>query len=178
MCNISINDIQQCIDKANEYLYSVYPNYKEPDFIDLEFSKAKSYWAQISKSQSFNPNERNFRIRIGGLFNLIEDRNMQLHRLQECMIHELIHTIPKCNNHGRNFKLMAMRIAYKYPQYNVQRETACEDFGIITYKRPKKYVIKCPICGKEYYYCKKPKYHVSLYKCTHCGSDKLEIKII
>ena len=65
MGKISINDIQQCIDKANECLYSVYPKYKEPNYIDLEFSKAKTYWAKICKSISFN-DERNFTIRIGG----------------------------------------------------------------------------------------------------------------
>ena len=177
MGKISIDDIQQCIDKANECLYSVYPRYKEPNYIDLEFSKAKTYWAKICKSISFN-DERNFTIRIGGLFNLIKDRNKQLHRLQECMIHELIHTIPKCNNHGRNFKNMAIRIAYKYPEFNIQRETACEDFGIDPYERSKKYAITCSKCGKQYYYCKKPKYHISQYKCTCCGYDKLEIKII
>lgn len=177
MHNISIEDIKKCINKANEYLYSVYSKYQEPDFIDLEFSKAEGYWAKIYKNDIYN-NERSFTIRLGGLFNLIEDRGKQLHRLQECMIHELIHTIPKCNNHGRNFKDMAIRIAYRYPEFNIQRETACEDFSIIPYERSKKYIITCQKCGKQYYYAKKPKYHISTYKCTCCGSDNLEIKII
>lgn len=177
MCKISIKDIQQCIDKANECLSSVYSKYQEPDFIDLEFSEAKGYWAKICKISNYK-NERIFKIRIGGLFNLIVDRDKQLHRLQECMIHELIHTIPKCNNHRKNFKTIATRIACKYPQFKIQRETACEDFGIIASERPKKYIIECEKCGKQYYYSRKPKYHISTYKCTCCYSDKLEIKTI
>lgn len=172
--------LQAAIDNGNSCLYSVYPNYVEPGNINFIFTKAQSYWANICQSTGKAIGKhKDFVIRIGSLFNLISDEDLRIHRLNECMIHELIHTIPGCNNHGRKFKQLASRINLKYPKYNIQTQTGVENYGITIAEQPKKYKIVCSHCGKTYYYTKKPKYSINEYQCSICKSDKLKlIKIL
>lgn len=176
---ITVAELEAAIENANKCLLSVYPTYKEPDNINIKFTKAEGYWAKICRSVSINSsNEYNFNIQIGALFDKISDEKMRILRLEECMIHELIHTIPRCNNHGPNFKRIAQRINIKYPRYLIETQTATERYGLESTPIKKKYEIHCKDCGKIYYYGKKPRYDVSKYSCSKCGSDNLFLEKI
>ena len=121
---LDIKQIQQAVDNANTCLYSVYPKYIEPKNIIVKFTRARSYWATITQSTSKAiGKQKDFIIKIGELFNEIPDINLRNLRLEECMIHELIHTIPGCCNHGVRFKAIANKINRKYTQYDIQTQT-------------------------------------------------------
>ena len=175
----TIDEIQAAIDNANTCLYSIYKNYIEPRDIVIQFTKAKSYWAMITRS-TCKPigKQLDFMIKISSLFDDIIDSGLRKLRLEECMIHELIHTIPGCNNHGTKFKRLAYRIGCKYPQYKIETQTSGERFGLPEYEPKYRYEIVCKHCGKSFYRCKKLKKPLTEYLCGNCGSDNLEIKNI
>lgn len=169
--------LQDAIDVANRCLNHIYPKYIEPRNIIIKFTRAESYWAQITRSTAKPIGKYNdFIIKIGKLFEKIADPDLCKLRLEECMIHELIHTIPKCNNHGKYFKLMANKVNAMYPKYQIQTQTSGSRYGLAEPEPKKLYEIYCPNCGKKYYYSRKPKYDISKYRCNNCEFKFLEIK--
>lgn len=168
------NEVEQSICKGNQILKECLKNnYIEPHIYNIEFKqKSKSYWAKIGKNSK---KHSGYFLRIGGLFNLIPDEKIAKIRLQSTIIHELIHTIPGCMNHGEKFHYICNLVNKIYPQYKLQTSTGAEDFGIQLEERKPKYVVKCNNCGKEYLYFKKPKYDLTKYSCTSCRSTQLII---
>lgn len=176
---LSVELVQAAVDNANKCLYSIYPNYVEPRFINIKFTKAKSYWAMISQSTSKPIGKyKDFNIRIGSLFELIPNDDLCIIRLEECMIHELIHTIPGCNNHGYKFKQIANRVNRKYCKYKIEVQTSGDRFGISAPEPQINYEIICKHCGARFYRSRRLKKPLSDYMCSICSSDNLEIKKI
>ena len=176
---ITTDMIQKAVDNANACLYSIYPKYIEPNFINIKFTNAKSYWAMIGQSTGKAiGNYHNFNMKIGKLFEMIPDPEVCILRLEECMIHELIHTIPSYMNHGYYFKSIANKINRKYPKYRIETQTEASRYGLPEFEAKNNYEIKCNHCGNISYRNRKLKYDISQYTCAKCGSDKLEIKKI
>ena len=96
--------------------------------------------------------------------------------IKNTIIHELIHCIPFCNNHGSEFKKYATYINEKLG-YNVKRVgNPKEDYQnsnkeykeqIIKYK----YKIICNQCGQEIYRQRFNKKLITRYKCGKCGGS-------
>ena len=183
MTNIfSIEEIQDAVDNANKYLLEAYPQYIEPDFIQVKYTKATSYWANIRTlpKELFDNSvgKKAYLIKIGSMFSKISDPKLRLHRFQECIIHELIHTIDGCMNHKTKFKAIAAKVCRRHPQFNIHTSTAAEDFGVIFEPVKYNYEIRCMNCGKVYNYLRKPRYQISKYQCTCCKSCSLSMKKI
>ena len=172
MFRLTESVINTAIDNANKILKEVYPRYEIPNIWSIRITNAKSYWANIGRDKNF-PNR--FGMHISKTFEKIPDLELAKIRFQTCMLHELIHTIPGCNNHGKNFKRIGYLVSRKYPQYDVCTSVNAEEFGVETKERPARYIIKCTKCGKEFRYARKPKYAISNYCCTNCYCDKLII---
>ena len=66
----------------------------------------------------------------------------------QTLLHELIHTVYGCFNHGKNFKHYARIINNKYG-YNISRLTDSSQFGVELPKREYKYEIWCTVCNKR-----------------------------
>ncbi len=99
--------------------------------------------------------------------------------IKNTIIHELIHCLPGCNNHGELFKKYANYICFKLG-YDIQRTgNKKEDYqkSNVPYQdeeKKYKYVIKCKDCGHTYYRMRKPKV-LADYRCGSCGGRlKLE----
>ena len=93
-------------------------------------------------------------------------------QIKNTLLHELIHTIDGCFNHGSNFKKQA-EIVNKLYGYNVQRGNSYQEFkNQLNFK----YEVCCTNCGAKNRYFKKTNVvkHPSLYHCS-CGG-KLEVK--
>ncbi len=90
--------------------------------------------------------------------------------IREVLAHEILHTCPNCMNHGRQWKLHAMRMNYKYG-YEISRTNSCANMGI---ENPKKesanYVITCNKCGTKTYKQRESKVikNIERYRCK-CG---------
>jgi len=73
--------------------------------------------------------------------------------LMNTLIHEYLHTCPKCMNHGKLWKHYAEMINSKY-HYHIKTRTSSAEKGIVDERKPK-YVIECPHCHKQSYYYRK-----------------------
>lgn len=87
------------------------------------------------------------------------------------MIHELLHTLPNCMNHGAIWKRYAKTVNEKLG-YNVSRCGNYEEYGVAQYTPPKpKYAFVCNDCGQVIQRTRKSKFteHYTLYRCGCCG---------
>lgn len=96
--------------------------------------------------------------------------------IKDTMIHEILHTIPKCMNHGAEWKKYASIVNSHYPQYNIKRTTSCEEKGIEKTEKYK-YVLKCKECGHTYFYTRQTK-AVKNYEKFHCGYCEGHLELI
>ena len=164
--------INNSIEIAHKILKEVYPKYKEPIIYSIKITNAHSYWANIGRCKEY---PSGYGLHISRTFEQIKDIEVARNRFQSCMIHEMIHTQPGCNNHGYNFKRLCYYVNKKYPQYKVQTSTTDESVGITIESAPIKYIIKCKICGCESKYRRKPKYSLSKYICNRCNHSEFEL---
>lgn len=166
-------EINSAIAKAINILEQCYNQFNKPYIYKIEYKpNSKSYWAKIGRNSKKHPG---YFLRIGGLFQLIPNEELARIRFQSTIIHELIHTIPGCMNHGSKFQRICYLVNKKYPQYKLQTATGAEDFGIQLDEPIPKYKIICKCCGKEYLYQRKPKLNINMYKCSKCGKSNLEL---
>ena len=96
------------------------------------------------------------------------------------MAHELIHTIPGCDNHGSNFKKYAELINKHYPKYNISTyytPDSDETENIANIKKPK-YVVTCENCGAKTYFYRKCKTLDIISRCTckKCKNSNFKVE--
>lgn len=68
--------------------------------------------------------------------------------LMNTLIHEYLHTCPKCMNHGKIWQKYARKINEKY-HYNIKRTTSSAEKGIKEETEKPKYIVTCPHCGNQ-----------------------------
>lgn len=99
--------------------------------------------------------------------------------IKNTIMHEIIHCLPYCNDHGKNFKEYAKYINEKLG-YNISRVgDKKEDYekSNLEYEdenKSYKYKILCKNCGQIYYRQRLQKNLTIRYRCSKCGG-KLKI---
>ncbi len=98
--------------------------------------------------------------------------------IKNTIIHEIIHCLPDCNNHGKEFKRYSHLINEKLG-YNISRlGNKKEDYekSNLEFKESSKvkYVIVCESCGLIYYRQRMAKNFTKKYRCGKC-KGKLRI---
>ena len=98
--------------------------------------------------------------------------------IKNTIIHEMIHCLPYCNNHGKEFKKYANLFNINYG-YNVSRVgNKKEDFEKskleFQEKQNYKYKIICKECKQEFYRQRLNKNITRKYRCGKCGG-KFEV---
>jgi predicted SprT family Zn-dependent metalloprotease len=131
-------------------------------------TRAKKRWGQCSKL----PNG-NYEISINSeLVNQSEEGT-----LNTC-IHELIHTINGCFNHGEQWKIYANIINSKYG-IDVKRASTADEKGIeeVILKIDYKYILQCEKCNHEFKRTRRSQFvdHPESYRCS-CGGKIKRIK--
>jgi predicted SprT family Zn-dependent metalloprotease len=110
---------------------------------------------------------------------IIDEKINSISKFEDILIHELIHCLPYCNNHGSEFKKYANIINEKLG-YNITRVgNKKQDFEIsnIEYieKEEYKYKIECEKCGKIFHRKRLAKNFIKKYRCNNClGKLKVE----
>ena len=163
--------IYNYIDKANTILSTCFKNYRPPS-IAVKITHAKSYWANIRTVANHS-----YLIHISSIFNQITSDELFDKRLLSCLLHELIHTMPGCMNHGSTFKKMASKINAEVPEYSITTSTCSRDYGIQEEPIKYKYIIRCKYCGKETKYQRKSFYtqHLDQLVCINCDKSTFEL---
>lgn len=165
--------INEHIEYAKSILSSCYLKFNPPKIVKVRISKARSYWAQIK-----HIDEDRYELAVSNVFDDIVNEQLFYNRLTSCMIHELIHTIPGCWNHGKIFKKIANKVNTRFPEYQIQTSTYDTDYGIPETVQIIRYVVTCKNCGAESKYTRRPKIWSYLdsnsnpYYCCRCGKSE------
>ena len=125
-------------------------------------SRAKKRWGQCSK----NPNGT-FTIEISNL--LLQDDVKDM-ALENTLMHEILHTVDGCFNHGAKWKMCADMVNNAYG-FNVKRCTSSQEKGIVIERPATHYVLRCKKCGYKWNYSRMSKTvkHPENYKHNDCG---------
>lgn len=167
------------IDKRFQRLLEECKN--ELDYLDIKYyniqyvevnTRAKNRWGQCRKDNRNNT----FSINLSNELLKTTDKD-----IKDTLIHELLHTVDGCLNHGDMWKKYADKVNRAFG-YNIKRRTSNEDKGLKTVLKTAsdyKYNVVCPNCGKTYHYARKCKVIDNLhrYNCNICKCNKLELKV-
>lgn len=119
--------------------------------------------------------EGGFAIHISKYF---KDNDEQ--EVMEMLVHEVLHTVPGCFNHGAGWKNAAELVNKKYG-YNISRLSNVEMNGIAASEKVVvyKYVVHCADCDNKMYRQRKSKLvtHPQNYTCGACGGPLLSSEI-
>lgn len=101
--------------------------------------------------------------------------------IKNTIMHEIIHCMPLCNNHGDTFKKYAKYINQKLG-YNISRvgnrEEDCKNSNIDYHEKEKyNYKIECKTCGQEFYRQRIAKNFTRKYRCGKCNGKFIVIEI-
>lgn len=99
--------------------------------------------------------------------------------IKNTILHELIHCIPFCNNHGKEFKKYANYIEKKLGYHITTKGNKKEDYekSNLTYeeKQTYSYKIMCEQCGQIIY---RKRFNTKLIKNYRCGKCNGRLKLI
>ena len=97
--------------------------------------------------------------------------------IKNTIMHELIHCMPYCNNHGLEFKRYAYLINKRFG-YDISRvgdkKSDLKESNITPVEEKYKYKIVCKGCNQEFYRKRLLKYFSRKYRCGKCGG-KFEV---
>ena len=99
--------------------------------------------------------------------------------IKNTIMHELIHCIPFCNNHGSEFKKYANYINQKLGYHITIKGNIEEDYKAsqLEYKTDNdyKYKIRCQKCGQIIY---RKRFNLNLIKRYRCGKCKGKLELV
>lgn len=153
-----------------------------------KLSRATSYFGTTIRKKNIITGKWEFVIKVS-LMKL--DEAVKDERVMDTIIHELIHTVDGCFNHGPNFKRLASLVNDCYACYNISRCAIADEAGISRevvkkYEKPKhRYTVCCPNCNRKFVYAKQTKLvkilsgHAGICETTYrcpCGSNKFYLR--
>lgn len=140
-------------------------------------TRAKGRWGQCrSEFKGWNVYGDPTYSHTINISSILLDERTPLEALQSTIIHEILHTCPGCQNHGRNWEWRAEKVkrelGYKINVAESADDKAISSEVIKDYNKPK-YKVRCKKCGREvgkYRMCKIIKYPEN-WRCGKCGGD-------
>ena len=95
--------------------------------------------------------------------------------IKNTIMHEIIHCMPLCNNHGDTFKKYAKYInqslGYRISRLG-NREEDCKNSNIDYHEKDKhNYKIECKTCGQTFYRQRIAKKFTRKYRCGNCNGN-------
>lgn len=133
-------------------------------------TRAKGRWGQCRR--------KNGKYSINISSRLLED-DVTEKALKDTIVHELLHTIDGCMNHGTKWLMYAELVNDCY-NYNVKRTSTDSDKGIDTKaeKMKSKYVFKCESCGQVVARDRASNFtkNYSNYGCARCHKPFVPIR--
>ncbi len=100
--------------------------------------------------------------------------------LKDTIVHELLHTVPGCFDHGTKWKRYAELVNRTYPQYTIKRTASPEEKGLQMEppKRTTRYVLQCTKCGTQFprERLSEAVKHPENYRCGSCSGKLIRVK--
>ena len=152
---------KKCIEELKSINIDVLKNREIETKINTRSKKRYGCCKKISKDR--------FQIEVS---EWVMDLNEDI--IKNTIMHELIHCMPRCNNHGEYFKNYASVINEKLG-YNISRTGNKErDFSISNLEFTEKpinfnYKIVCENCNQTFLRQRVRKYFTRKYRCGKCG---------
>ena len=155
---------------ATTIVKSAYVDFEEPIIEDVKISHARSFWGQIKSLGG-----RYFELKVSDVFNDIPNEDKAKGRFRGMLVHELLHTIKGCMNHGNKWKLMASKVNALYPSLNVTRCTSMSSYGVKKEQKKPKYWVICHACNHTWFRQRKsdttdPVFLNTFCRCGHCNA--------
>ena len=100
-------------------------------------------------------------------YKLLQD-NVEEEALMNTAMHEVLHTVDGCMNHGKEWKRCAEIINRIYG-LNIKRCTSSEEKMITEPEDSYNYIVKCPKCGYEWKYIRMSKCVRNPQRFSHNG---------
>lgn len=165
MDSIKLNDIWKIVEACTEELKTLHLHAGTIASVSFN-SRAKTLFGRCRR-------ERNgtYHIEIMTYLN----RHRSLDDIRQTIMHEVIHTLPGCGNHGETFQKTARRVNEQLGyRISTTSKLSKEAKEAVAYK----YVLKCGQCGEELKrYHRKPRISASHYHrpCGEGSKGKLEL---
>ena len=166
--SITIDLIKEYVEKCSGMISKCFPDFKKPQFDSIKITRARSFWGSVYAK----PNGC-YELKISNVFDEIKDKDLFSKRLTSCVVHEIIHTLPGCMNHGKNFKARCNVFNEMFPGFDVQTRTAMCNYGVRSEPKKVKFRMIGEKCYKSWDYMRTPTYPVSDYSCSKCGHGTL-----
>lgn len=176
---LTIGMIEQNIDKAIDIIKEVYPQFNYLGFGKIKISRSRTTHAYVTLNRRTNTFEE---LTVSNIFNEFKDDNIAKEKLLITLVHELLHTIPGCQDHKGKWKVLADLVNKKHPLFNIGRTDSFypylkdEEFTKAMKTKEATWRLRCPVCGKVYKYTRKPKYSGRAYVCGQCHSNPMIVE--
>ena len=149
---ITITDINKMIDECKKKL------------IDLGYSEVTiKYYYPVINTRLFKALGRCHCEGYNRYTIEVNQGHFEMDSYQECLdtiMHELIHSLKGCMNHGPNFQRAARKVNFNYPEFTIGTHSTETSYVKNVYrkekrKEAKKYMVKCTTCGHTWKYARK-----------------------
>ena len=169
--------MEYTIEKLNNMLISCQNQVIKAGFDEIKNNNYQiqlnnRYKAVLGSLEYSNENKHNFTIQLNKLY----CDNCAEKEILNTIMHEVIHSLKGCMNHGPKWKQIANKINDLYG-YTVSRTASYSDYTKVYEKyRNNKYLLVCNNCKYEWHYKKQTKLRKLLiskkpyfYTCPYCG---------
>ena len=168
--------IRSELEVATSFVKSAFVDFMTPVIKTIKISHARSFWGQI---RSLGGNA--FELKVSDVFNDIPNEENAKRRFLGMLVHELLHTVNGCMNHGSRWKSLANKVNALYPKLKVQRCTSMYEYGIKKDTSKFNYKITCHACSNTFFRQRKsdttdPVFLNTFCQCGKCGArGKFEV---
>lgn len=177
----TLNDLY---NESIKELESIGIDIKEAGNIDIKISKRNNKRYGCCKQE--NPEESTKYIEKIGYRRIIKYRKFNTHHIEispwlmesekniikNTIIHEIIHCLPDCNNHGKIFKTYAkiinQKLGYTITTVGNKQQDYINSNKQYVNKTVNNYKIECEKCGQVFYRQRLNKNLVKKYRCGKC----------
>lgn len=129
-------------------------------------TRAKKRWGQCRYNRKFNTYSININV-------VLLNEDVKLERLHDTIIHEILHTVDGCLNHGYKWQKLANMVNDCYSCYHIQTTTCSNEKGVdkslMQVQHSNTYKVVCCGCGYEWTYYRKTKGFDREYIGFRCG---------
>ena len=179
----------ECIKELKTIGINILDN-KEVGSIDIKISNRATKRYGCCKQEK--PNKKYYhRIRVGRRmiikYDVFHEHHIDISKwvmdldekvIKNTIIHELIHCLPYCNDHGKMFKqyagLINEKLGYEITRVgNKKKDYEDSNLNYAEDSKDQKHKIVCRDCGQVYFRQRLKKDLAKKYRCSKCGGKLL-----